>query len=491
MQSVFFGDLHNHNGLGYGIGSLERSIDIARTHLDFFAFTGHSSWHDIGPMEGGRETHWTRGFEILAASWPDVVRMTRDANRPDEFVALLGFEWHSSAFGDQCVIFPDDDGEIAYANDVDELRAFCLDRRALMIPHHLAYPKGSRGINWDHFKPDCTPFVEIYSEHGNSEEDRGLYPFFNHSLGGRVTSNTVRAALAQGLRFGLSAGSDDHRGFPGAYGEGVMGVLADKLTRAALFDAMRQRRVYATTGERIEVLFEVDGHPMGSEINARGSASVQFEVAGRDALDVVEIIQDGAIVHRAYPTSAALESAATWQVRVEWGWGPWNDLALDRIADWDFRVSVDKGVIKRYFPCLQSGPFDEVRRHRIRAVDKSEFDVVSYSSRRGAYRGNPNNSLVLEIQGDLDTVLRLDVKSPGEAAVAYRFPELMESGRMFFTGPFPAEGLLVHRPVCHGESSISGETRIQVPSGSSSVYLRARQMNGQIAWSSPIFIDAR
>ena len=42
--------------MGYDIGSLERSVDIARTYLDFFAFTGHSSWHD---MEGGRQTSQT------------------------------------------------------------------------------------------------------------------------------------------------------------------------------------------------------------------------------------------------------------------------------------------------------------------------------------------------------------------------------------------------------------------------------------------------
>ena len=46
----YYGDIHNHNGLGYGKGSLERSLEIAREHLDFFAFTGHSSWHDMVPM---------------------------------------------------------------------------------------------------------------------------------------------------------------------------------------------------------------------------------------------------------------------------------------------------------------------------------------------------------------------------------------------------------------------------------------------------------
>ena len=65
----FFGDIHNHNALGYGLGSLERSIEIARSHLDFFAFTGHSSWHDLVSMEGGRERHWLDGFERLVKGW--------------------------------------------------------------------------------------------------------------------------------------------------------------------------------------------------------------------------------------------------------------------------------------------------------------------------------------------------------------------------------------------------------------------------------------
>ena len=44
---LYWGDLHNHHEVGYGKGSLQRSIDLARQHLDFFAFTGHAWWHDI------------------------------------------------------------------------------------------------------------------------------------------------------------------------------------------------------------------------------------------------------------------------------------------------------------------------------------------------------------------------------------------------------------------------------------------------------------
>ena len=49
---LFWGDLHNHNGVGYAKGSLVRSIDLAREHLDFFAFTGHAAWHDMPKMPG-------------------------------------------------------------------------------------------------------------------------------------------------------------------------------------------------------------------------------------------------------------------------------------------------------------------------------------------------------------------------------------------------------------------------------------------------------
>jgi hypothetical protein len=489
MPSIFFGDIHNHNGLGYGKGSLERSIDIAKEHLDFFAFTGHSSWHDMAPMEGGREMNWIRGFEKLKDAWPDVLRLNREANSDPDFVSFLGFEWHSSRYGDQCVVFPSDSGEIAYTDDVRDLRAFCLDHEALMIPHHLAYPKGHRGVNWDVFDPICTPFVEIYSEHGNSEDDRGPYPFFNHSLGGRVTAQTVRAALDEGLRFGFSAGSDNHRGFPGGYGEGVMAVIAEELSRSALFDAMRRRMVYGVTGDRIEVGFHVEGLPMGSDLKKTGKVNVEFDVAGRDEIDVVEVIQDGRIVNRTYPKTGSESLRNPIQVRLEWGWGPWLDLDLDRVADWDLSASVSGARIVRLFRSLQSGPFDEDRRHRVRAVGERRVNITSYTGRRGAYRGNPNQSLVLELDAGTDARLHLDVSRPGRVDRAFTIEELLSGGRMEFTGPFPAEGLLVHRPVTFEASHVSGEIDVPVGDHPTYIYLRVRQKNGQLAWTSPVFIN--
>jgi len=53
---IYFGDLHNHSAVGYAQGSMERAFEIARNHLDFFAFTPHGYWHDIGHYEKAKKS---------------------------------------------------------------------------------------------------------------------------------------------------------------------------------------------------------------------------------------------------------------------------------------------------------------------------------------------------------------------------------------------------------------------------------------------------
>jgi hypothetical protein len=491
---ILFGDIHNHNAHGYGVGSIERSLEIARTHLDFFAFTGHSSWHDMPAMEGQRERHWIAGFKRLKDTWPRVQQVIADGNRDQEFCAFLGFEWHSSHWGDQCVVFPGDHRPLHYTADPHQLRRFCREERALMIPHHLAYPSGHRGVNWEAFHEDCTPVVEIYSEHGNGEDDRGPPTYFNHSMGGRQTSNTASAGLKAGLRFGFVGSSDDHAGFPGAYGEGLMAALVKDFTRDGIFEAIRSRRTYALTGDRIEVDFSVEGATMGSSISAGREVQVAFSVRGRDELDVVEIIQDGHVVHRAYAdTNVAPDRAfgSPVQVRLEWGWGPWGALALDRICDWAMQVRVEQGRILRYFPCLQSMPYDEQRRHRFEMMDVDTLAIRSYTSRQHAYRENPNQSVVLELQAGADTVLNLALTQPVEQKSCSRVADLYAGSHNLFTGGFPNEGYQWHRLLPASASSLQGHCSLLVPPGPSHVYLRARQKNGQVAWASPVFLNYR
>jgi hypothetical protein len=336
--------------------------------------------------------------------------------------------------------------------------------------------------------------VEIYSEHGNSEDDRGPLPYFTHSMGGRETANTARAALAAGLRFGFVGSSDDHAGFPGAYGEGLMAALVSDFSRAAIFEAIRARRTYALTGDRIELDFAVDGAPMGATIDAGRQVAVEFAVRGRDELDVVELIQDGRIVHRAFAEEIVpVEQtfAQPLQVRLEWGWGPWGALALDRVCDWSLQLRVQGGRLRRYFPCLQSMPFDERRRHRFERTGDESLSIRSYTARQNAYRENPNQSVVLEIDASPDTELVLSLHEPVEQQSVSRLSDLYRGSHNLFTGSFPKEGYQWHRLVPLAASSVAGRCMLPLPDARSHVYLRARQRNGHVAWASPVFINYR
>ena len=309
-QQLFWGDLHNHNAVGYAKGSLERSIDLAREHLDFFAFTGHASWHDMPKMPGDRHLKWVNGFKVHRDHWPKTRRLIEDANS-DDFVAFLGYEWHSSWYGDYCMIFSEDEENLFLPDHVEKLLDFAAEKKALAIPHHVGYKRGWRGANFDHYRSLTSPVVELFSEHGCTESDRAPFPMIRHSNGGRSTANTIVPQLQKGMRFGFVASSDNHRGYPGAYGEGVVGVWSRDLSRASLLEAIRARRTYAATGDRIALEVAVNGKPMGSEIPATADRQIDVRVEAQDAIAMIELVRNGRVIERHFSRRPRYRSGQT------------------------------------------------------------------------------------------------------------------------------------------------------------------------------------
>jgi hypothetical protein len=154
------------------------------------------------------------------------------------------------------------------------------------------------------------------------------------------------------------------------------------------------------------------------------------------------------------------------------------------------KLRVEHGRIARYFPCLQSMPFDEQRRHCFEREGEAGLAIRSYTARQNAYRENPNQSVVLEIEGGPGTVLELALSEPVAQRSRHELAELQRGSANFFTGPFPAEGYQWHRLVPLSASAVSGKALLEV-NGKGHVYLRARQRNGHIAWASPVFLNWR
>src|SRR5690606_34136385 len=87
---------------------------------------------------------------------------------------------------------------------------------------------------------------------------------------------------------GVMANSDGHKGRPGCEGPGagefgigggLTCVLAESLTREAVFEALRQRHCYGTTGARMDLSFSVNGAVMGSVLPPSDVYRVEARVA--------------------------------------------------------------------------------------------------------------------------------------------------------------------------------------------------------------------
>lgn len=406
---------------------------------------------------------------------------------------MLAYEWHSSYFGDYCLYYPGDDLPLEYFDHVEGLQEYVRGTKAMIVPHHLGYKQGWRGANWDHVDTQVSPVMEIFSEHGLSEHDRAGRPFVRHSNGPRWTRNTMHRALASGIRAGIIASSDDHLGYPGAYGEGLAGVFAEELSREAILDAIWKRRTIAITGDRIRVKSTLNDQWMGSELNYVRDREITVEAEGKDEIERVDILKNNRVVARYFPEDhmrERIQRSGEWLCRLELGWGPWADLDMARIADWDVTIKVRDGKIRDATPFFQAGPYDENRRDRILERTEDSLRLQVHTSRLQAFEDAATKGVVLRLEGGQNAVLEVALSKPSEMNLSRSFGELAENNEIEFTGPFTSESFLVHRLVTpdlfrcrfsHTDRGREGSTDWY--------YARVTQANGHQAWSSPIWVD--
>ena len=151
-EPLYWGDLHCHTGLSYGKGSVETALANGRSHVDFVAVIGHAFWPDMeissSDFNNTNLMHFG-GFEKLARLWPSAKQIIEQNNQPGEFVTFLGYEWHSNEYGDYVVLFkePDKEAELITADTIAGLKAAVRDRDVFVIPHHIGYMNGERGLN--------------------------------------------------------------------------------------------------------------------------------------------------------------------------------------------------------------------------------------------------------------------------------------------------------------------------------------------------------
>jgi hypothetical protein len=490
--NLYYGDLHNHCGLSYGHGSLTDALTNARMQLDFASVTIHAAWPDL-PVDDPKLTYLIdyhqQGFAKALANWPDYLQTIEAANNEGTFVTFPSYEWHSIAYGDHCVYYKDaNDSHILDAPDLPALRAAVkgLTTPALLIPHHIGYKQGSRGINWSAFSSELSPVAEIFSFHGLSESSEGPYPYL-HSMGPRHECSTAQYGWSQGHVFGVIGSTDHHNAFPGSYGYGRLGVWADSLTRDGLWDAIRARRTYALTGDRIRLHFTLNNRLMGDICPPDTERRIRVDVTGGGALDTIDVLRNNEVIHRenVIPLRGA---GGVYKLYIETGWGEQQDP-----VDWEVALSVQSGQLLSVEPRFRGfGPTDSPH------ADDFAFSRWARDGDDGVRfhtRTRPNASLhtatteglALEIAGDARTGLTLTVNGQVHHL---SLGDLLTGSRTYYLGGFVSPAICLHRAVPAAEFTHSFElTDRRESTRRDWYYVRVRQRNDQWAWSSPIWVD--
>ncbi len=114
------------------------------------------------------------------------------------------------------------------------------------------------------------------------------------------------AALDSGWKVSPVAGNDNH-GLNGIKAQTSRTfVLATSKTKAAILDAMKNRRTYASLDKNIECRYSVNGRIMGSTLN--GAKDYRFEISvsdpdtnnPKDKITKIDIVKDGGEVVQTY-----------------------------------------------------------------------------------------------------------------------------------------------------------------------------------------------
>jgi Protein of unknown function (DUF3604) len=494
------GDLHNHCAIGYGHGTVEEAWQNARLQLDFAAVTPHAVWPDLPagePRLSSVVDYHRRGFRRTTEEWSHLCRTVQANHEPGKFVTFLGFEWHSMRYGDHHVLFQGDQGEVIPAGDLQEMRQALralADRgiEAMLIPHHIGYRQGYRGINWSTFDPEFSPVVEIMSMHGAAESDESPYPYL-HTMGPRDSASTFRAGLALGKIAGVVGSTDHHSAHPGSYGHGRVAVWASSLTRAGIWEALVHRRTYALTGDRIGLAFSLDDQPMGSVLGSMPERRIVVSVEGGDELDTIDLVHNNRVIRRwDTPGHEPSWTDEPCKVYFEVGWGERGET-----VDWQVSLEVHDGQLLDVEP--------RFRGHEIVAPQATEEEKYAFShwERPGENRvelltrtwGNPTTTtsstqgVCLELRGSPTTVLEARINGRSEQV---NLTDLFENSRAGYLGGFLTPAYLFHRAVPYSKYHCEFEWTHQTQSLKRDwYYVRVRQRNNQCAWSSPIWVAAQ
>lgn len=290
--NVYFGQIHSHTDYSDGAGTCDQAFDYAKNtakQIDFLAVTDHSNSFDNADSanihDGSVSTEWKEGHELA------------DKYTDSTFVGIYGYEmtWsnglghmntyntagfqsrtqadyktYSTALGNYYTTLKTDTGSISQFN----------------------HPGTTFGdfSDFAHYDEDIDSLISLL-EVGNGEGaigSDGYFPSYEY----------YTRALDKGWHVSPTNNQDNHKGYWGDANTGRTVVLADSLTRENIYDALRNRRTYATEDNDLEIQYTLNGEVMGTILDQtpeQANIKVQLKDTTDSSIGKVEVIVNGGL----------------------------------------------------------------------------------------------------------------------------------------------------------------------------------------------------
>jgi hypothetical protein len=477
----FWGDTHGQSNETLGTNNARQYFEFGRDKA-FLDVMGHQG----------------NDFQITGAFWRALNRLTEEFDKPGSFVCIPGYEWsaNTAVGGDRNVhyrhegetIHRSSHAQIADATDIvdettdvhtaHELFQKLTGRECVVMAH-----VGGRYADIKFAHDPMETAVEVHSAWGTFEW-------------------IVRDAFEKNYRVGIVANSDGHKGRPGAcypgasffgsYG-GLTCFLAQRLDRDAIFECMRRRRHYATTGNRalLEVtvatgttaemfLRDPAAGPAKSEKAQRllmgdiarvsdDEVELAVEVIGSAPIERLDIYDGLDLIETARPYGSGDLGR---RVRLVYSGAEYRGRA--RTTSWDGSLSVDGNRIMRT-AVINNWNLDS-------GIQKQDANGVTW---KAVTTGNYG---AIDLWLDQPAAGRLSFETKpvsGAAATA----ELGVEPSVFEAGGLERRVELQRLPEAMRETRMKLTRKVKVrANGDTRLYVRVQQEDGHRMWSSPVYL---
>lgn len=296
--NLYFGGLHSHTNFSDGTGTPDEAYSWARDNAkaDFCAITDHSNWFD------GEKDQVNENVNLLSLStsskWKQLHEIADKYNQDGKFVAIAAYEmtWSGSTGGWGHINTFNTPWFASRSNGKMDLKAYYAKlAQSPSSISQLNHPGTTFGdfSDFGFYSPEADQVVDLV-EVGNGEglvRSSGYFPSYNY----------YTRALDKGWHLAPTNNQDNHKGKWINANTARTVIVAPSLTRDSLYDAMKNRRVYATEDENLKINYFVNNQPMGTILNNPSKLDATININDPDATDVigkVSIIVDGGKVFK-------------------------------------------------------------------------------------------------------------------------------------------------------------------------------------------------